>query len=110
MSAWGETESARRLELLERCWCDDGLFADSMGSAEGRDGLSAYIAAAQQFMPGARLARVGPATLVLDRARFAWRALSVDGTPLGQGVNFVEFDATGRMARLSGFWDAGGRH
>lgn len=109
MSAWGETDDTRRGELLARCWSDEGLFADSMGSAEGRAGLSTYIAAAQQFMPGARLDRVGSVTLVLDRARFAWRAFSAEGTPLGQGVNFVEFDATGRIARLSGFWDAGGQ-
>jgi len=46
-----------------RWWLDtEGLFADSMGSADGRAGLDAYIAAAQRFMPGARLERVGPST------------------------------------------------
>ena len=108
MCAWAEVDPARRLELLRHCWRDDGVFADSMGSAEGPAGLSAYIEAAQQVMPGARLERAGAATLVLDRARFAWRAVAADGTPLGQGVNFAEFDATGRIARLSGFWDSGG--
>ena len=108
IAAWGETDAARRLDLLKDCWSDDGLFADSMGSAEGRSGLSSYIEAAQRFMPGARIERVGAATLVLDRARFAWRASAADGTPLGQGMNFAEFDGAGRINRLSGFWEAGG--
>ena len=108
MAAWGEADAARRMALLDRCWSDAGLFADSTGSAEGRNGLNAYIAAAQQFMPGARLERAGAVTMVLDRARFAWRASAADGTPLGQGVNFLEFDSSGRIARLSGFWDSGG--
>jgi uncharacterized protein YndB with AHSA1/START domain len=107
MAAWGETDGGRRIELLNGCWSEDGLFADSMGSAEGRGGLSNYIGAAQQFMPGARIERIGPAALVLDRARFSWRASGADGTPLGQGVNFAEFDSAGRIARLSGFWEAG---
>lgn len=107
IAAWGETDVGRRLELLNRCWSEDGLFADSMGSAEGRGGLSNYIGAAQQFMPGARIERTDPATLVLDRARFSWRALAADGSPVGQGVNFAEFDSSGRIHRLSGFWEAG---
>jgi uncharacterized protein YndB with AHSA1/START domain len=108
VAAWGETDSARRLALLERCWAERALFADSMGSAEGRNELDAYIAAAQRFMPGARLERLGSVMLVLDRARFAWRAVSADGQALGAGVNFTEFDGDGRIARLSGFWDPGG--
>lgn len=106
IAAWGEPDSTRRFHLLEQCWSEDGLFADSMGSAEGRAGLNKYIGAARQFMPGARLERVGAATPVLDRARFAWRATAADGTSIGQGVNFVEFDPDGLISRLSGFWDA----
>lgn len=106
LAAWNETDPARRAMLLEQCWSDEGLFADSMGSAEGRAGLEAYIAAAQRFMPGARLERLGPASLVLDRARVAWRAAGADGAVLGQGVHFVELGCDGRIARLSGFWEA----
>jgi uncharacterized protein YndB with AHSA1/START domain len=108
VAAWAATDADRRLELLQGCWSDDGLFADSMGSAEGRIGLSNYIGAAQQFMPGARLERVGEATLVLDRARFAWRASAADGHVLGKGTSFAEFDPVGRITRLSGFWEPGG--
>jgi uncharacterized protein YndB with AHSA1/START domain len=105
LAAWNETDPARRAVLLEQCWSENGLFADFMGSAEGRAGLEAYIAAAQRFMPGARLERIGPPALVLDRARVAWRATRPDGAPLAQGVNFVELGADGRIVRLSGFWE-----
>jgi uncharacterized protein YndB with AHSA1/START domain len=108
IAAWAATDAGRRLELLQGCWAEDGLFADAMGSAEGRIGLSNYIGAAQQFMPGARLDRVGGATLVLDRARFAWRASDADGRSLGHGTSFAEFDPGGRITRLSGFWEPGG--
>jgi len=108
VAAWAETDPARRMALLRQCWSESGLFADAMGSAEGRANLDGYIAAAQRFMPGTRLERLGGATLVLDRARFAWRTSAPTGAVIGQGVNFAEFDAEGRIARLSGFWDAGG--
>ncbi|HSA56448.1 MAG TPA: SRPBCC family protein [Gemmatimonadaceae bacterium] len=105
MTAWAETEPSRRLTILEAACEAPAVFADRLGSATGCQAISDYIGAAQRFMPGARLVRCGPVELVLDRARFAWEAVAADGRALGRGAHFVELAGSGRLRRLTGFWD-----
>lgn len=105
MAAWTETDSGQRLALLESACDAPVVFADRMGSASGCEAICDYIGAAQRFLPGARLTRCGPVELVLDRGRFAWEAVAGDGRGLGRGVHFVELTGSGRLRRLTGFWD-----
>ena len=43
--------------------------------------------------------------MVGDRASYRWRATSDNG-PAIEGTDFIEFDANGRIQRLTGFYDS----
>jgi hypothetical protein len=105
IAAWGEADGARRDAHLEACWDDQALFADAMGSAEGRAGLSAYIAGALQHLPGVRLELDGLVDVVIDRVRFRWRGVMADGAVMGRGTSYGELTPAGRFVRMTGFWD-----
>ncbi|MGH9887912.1 MAG: SRPBCC family protein, partial [bacterium] len=78
-AAWGETDSAKRRALLDRCWAADAIFRDAMGYAEGRDELSDYIAGAQRFSPNVAFERVGDVRHAHGFVHYGWRFRAPDG-------------------------------
>lgn len=103
--AWNETDPAARAALLESCWEPHAVFKDGMGVADGRDALHAYIAAAQQFVPGFHLELAAPPEQCHGVYRFSWLIRKPDGSPMARGSNFGQLSLAGRFLSATGFWD-----
>lgn len=104
-AAWGETDPAKRQNLLESCWAEDGEFMDRYGTVNGRDALNGYIGTVQQMMPGAVLRRSGEIRISHNNAYFAWEGEDAQGNKIGTGLDFSVLAPDGRFLRMVGFWN-----
>lgn len=103
-ASWNEPDEAKRRELLERSWADDGVFQDPRDRAEGRDGLLQLIAGFQQQLAGAQIVMTSGVDEHHGLIRFTWRIDDAQGKPLLEGIDFGELAADGRIQHIVGFW------
>lgn len=104
-AAWSETDTEKRLALLEKAWAEDGVYTDPTAELEGRDALHAHI--------GAFLDQGTGASIVLtskvdshhgNRLRFSWSMVSKDGETMVTGIDYGELDDDGRLRLIVGFF------
>ncbi len=105
VKAWAEHDPTHRLELLKRCWAEDGVFCDAMGYAAGIDDLNDHIGMAQRFARGISMELVGAPSRSHGFVSHRWRMVAPDGTPLLSGSNTIELDVQGFIVSLVGFVD-----
>lgn len=105
IQAWNEADVEVRSALLDACWEPDGVFRDSMGSADGRAHLLQYIGGAQQFVPAFQLELAGVPEQCHGYYRYPWLIRMPDGAVMGRGTNFGQISVTGRFTSAIGFWD-----
>ncbi len=104
MAAWNERDRAKRAEMLDRCWADDGVYVDPMSDVTGREALSAVIDGFQSQMPGAGIITATGLDQHHNRARFGWKLVMEDGTTRIEGIDVAVLAADGRLASITGFW------
>jgi hypothetical protein len=105
-AAWLETDPAARLRLLELAWAPEAVYSDPLAHVPGRDALSAHIGATQAAMPGARIEVTGEPVRHHDSAFFRWTMSDASGAVVMTGFDVVQLDESGRIARLTGFFDS----
>lgn len=104
LAAWNETDPERRRALLAETWADDASYLDPLMSGEGRDGIDAMIAAAQQAYPGHRFELAQGPDAHNDRVRFTWHLHGPDGNgPVAVGIDFGTVAEDGRLRSVTGF-------
>ena len=104
IATWNETDPARRRELIERTWTEDGEYLDPLMAGEGQEGVDAMIEAVQARFPGYRFRRTSEIDAHHDRVRFSWE-LGPDGdAALAGGLDFGVI-ADGRLQSITGFLD-----
>lgn len=103
-NAWGETDAAKRAQLLEQAWADGGTYTDPQSHAQGRDGLSELIAGFQAQMNGARIVATSAVDQHHETFRFTWAMQSADGATMMEGIDFGELASDGRIQRIVGFF------
>jgi hypothetical protein len=105
-AAWTEPDADKRAALLAGSVSSDVLYVDPTASVSGVAALGDHIAGVIASLPGARL----EVTSGVDRhhqfARFGWRMIRGDGSPLADSVDFVEIDDDGQLCRITGFFGA----
>jgi SnoaL-like domain len=95
---WAERDVGRRREILAAIWTDDTLYVDP-------DALVDFIEASFEQYPGLAITAISEVAVLHDRASYRWRQTSANGEAL-EGTDFIEFDAAGRIQRLTGFYDS----
>jgi len=103
-AAWDEPDAATRERRLAAIWAEGGVYTDPTVDLAGLDALSAHIATVQAKLPGSRLERTTGLDDHHDVARFGWRKVLADGTPLAESLDLVVFDPDGRLRRVVGFF------
>jgi SnoaL-like domain len=103
-AAWNEPDAAVRLEILERCWADDGAYVDPTVELRGRSALCQHISKVQAGRPGARIELMSGVDLHHDVVRFLWRLAHADGSFGETSIDFGEVDGDGRLKRIVGFF------
>ena len=104
--AWNTPDEARRRELLDKAWADDGLYVDPVSEGRGRDALMEIIAGFHAQSPGARIDLTSGIDQHHNQIRFAWSFVTPDGKTAIEGIDAGELAQDGRIARIVGFWGA----
>lgn len=104
LSAWNETDPARRLQLVRQVWAEDGQLVDPPAAAQGHAGISDLHAALQAQFPGHRFRRATGVDDHHDTLRFGWQLVAPDGGVALTGLDVGELAADGRLRRITGFF------
>jgi hypothetical protein len=104
---WAERDVARRREILAAIWTDDTVYVDPdvPDGLVGPDALVNFIEESFEQYPGLAITAISEVAVLHDRACYRWRQTSANGQAL-DGTDFIEFDADGRIQRLTGFYDS----
>ncbi len=105
-AAWSDPESTTREAALDRVASPDISFRDQFSLVAGLDDLRPHLAAVHRFMPGLRLMREGAVRHCQGTVLADWVAQDGDGQKRGSGTNVFVFAPDGRIASVTGFWNA----
>lgn len=104
-AVWNEPDAERRAALLVAVWADGATYTDPRADTVGAEALLAHIAGVRAGRPGAKIVRTTAVDAHHGVARFGWCVVAADGTPLPEGIDFIELDAGGvRIRRIIGFF------
>jgi hypothetical protein len=104
VAAWNEPNVATRLQILERCWAEDGGYVDPNVKLRGRTALCEHISEMQAGRPGARIEMMSGVDLHHNVVRFLWRLVHADGGFGDTSIDFGEVDARGKLTKIVGFF------
>ena len=106
MSAWNETDPAKRKAILAACWSDNGTYTDPVADVAGPEALSELIDQVQGQMPGATIVTTSGIDQHHDRVRFGWKLTMPDGAVRAEGIDVGQLTPDGRLQSIVGFWGA----
>ena len=101
--AWNGADPVARLAVLSTIAAPDLRCCDRYSRTDGLDELNAHLDAARRFMPGIVLTRQGAVRHCQGTAVADWVVLR-DNAQVAQGTSVFEFDADGRLRRVTGLW------
>lgn len=104
-AAWSDTDTASRAHAIDDIAEAAVRFRDRFSAIEGKDELLAHLAAAQRFMPGLRMERIGTVRHCQGTAIADWVTRTQDGAERSRGTNVFVF-SNRRVASVTGFWSA----
>ena len=104
-AVWSEPDAAMRKALLDTLWSDGATYTDPGVHAGDGAALLEHISRVQASRPGSTVVRTSAVDIHHGVARFAWRAMGGDGTPLVDGIDIAFINADGdRIERIIGFF------
>ena len=90
---------------MDKLYTEDSRYIDPMAAAEGREAITATIAAVQQQFPGFVFRLAGPVDGHHNQARFTWELGPAGGPAPIVGFDVAVTDETGRIQTVLGFLD-----
>jgi len=102
IAAWNETNEETIIDLLRKCWAEDGTYTDPVSDVKGRDGLLTAITGFHKQMPGASIAVTSGLDEHHGRVRFGWKV--VGGSQEIAGIDVGTLSADGKLLSILGFW------
>jgi hypothetical protein len=104
ISAWNETDPARRRAMISEGWTEDASYVDPLMSGKGREQIDGLICAVQDRFPGFRFALVGQADGHAEHVRFSWSLGPKGDEDMIKGTDFAVVEG-GRLKSVTGFLD-----
>jgi hypothetical protein len=102
--SWGEPDPARRYQMLQRVWAENGIYTDPTIHLTGSNKLVEYIGKVLKKYSGARIVRTSVVDMHHGMVRFTWRMVLADGQTLTEGIDFGEISSEGKLRRIVGFF------
>jgi hypothetical protein len=102
--AWNSPDAAKRRELLQEVFADDGVFVDRLDHKIGREELLEHMAAFHRDQPGNRFENASGFDIHHGHHRFVWRMRNAEGEVLREATNFGEVDEAGRITKMADFF------
>ena len=104
LAACCEPDAARRLALIRETWSVEGRLVDPPLEARGHAGIADQAATLLSQFPGHRFERTSALDLHHHFLRYGWRLCNPAGETVLAGVDFMDLDVDGRIARVVGFF------
>ncbi|WP_416897695.1 MAG: nuclear transport factor 2 family protein [Minwuia sp.] len=101
---WNTTDPVERKRLLGEIWSEGGVYCDPTVRVEGAAALLDHIAGVHSKFEGFGLRRIGKLDQHHGLGRFGWQRAMRDGSTGPESIDFVEFDAAGRLKAVIGFF------
>ncbi|MFL6143071.1 MAG: hypothetical protein ACJ72N_14555 [Labedaea sp.] len=104
VATWNESDSGRRLAMIEKVWVEDGFYADRGAEARGHAQISANIDRVHRKFPDRIYGRTSGVFNHREQARFEWAIIDPAGRPTFGGVAYAKFADDGRLRSVIGFF------
>lgn len=104
VAAWKAQNAEEKRRLYATCLSPGCTYTDPLIQTKGWAELEAYMMNFHEQIPGGHfvteyfLAHHG-------RSIARWRMVAGDGTPLGEGISYGEYDEHARLTSMTGFFD-----
>jgi hypothetical protein len=104
LKAYVTHDASERNDMLDRCWAEDGVYQNPNTRTEGRANMLANIESFHQRLPGATFKLASGVDAHHGRLRFRRIMFGANGERLAEGFDIGEFDTSGRLKRITGFF------
>ena len=104
LAGYCEPDGAERAAYVNTAWNRDGRLVDPPLEVVGQDALNAVTDAVLAHYAGHRFRRTSGIDMHHGFARYAWELVASDGSVTLAGTDFAEFDDTGLLRRVVGFF------
>lgn len=104
LAALSETDEARRAELVQTAWTEDGQFFDPLLEASGHTALGALATTVTEHYPGHTFRRTSGIDTHHGIIRFGWELVAEDGQVVLAGLDVGILAEDGRLSRIAGFF------
>lgn len=101
--AWSETTVERKLAALRVSVRSSATYRDPLVVAEGHDALVAYMLDFHAQLPGGHFVTTY-FQAHHDRSIAKWNMVDGAGAIVGEGVSYGEYDDSGMLAGMTGFF------
>ncbi|MCH9686820.1 MAG: nuclear transport factor 2 family protein [Deltaproteobacteria bacterium] len=105
VSSWKAASAEAKRALFERCLSPRCVYTDPTTKADGWDALLSYMLEFHRQVPG------GHFVTTYFRAHHGrsiarWNMVDGEGTVLGDGTSYGQYDEAGKLTAMVGFFDA----
>lgn len=103
-AAWKVSTEAEKRALFEKCLAPDCVYRDPLAVAEGWDALVSYMLEFHKMIPGGHFV-TREFKSHNDRSIAEWDMCAGDGSVVGVGISYGEYNEAGQLVSLAGFFD-----
>ncbi len=104
-SAWKATGAKAKAAALSTSVADHAVYRDPLCQAEGHDKLIEYMTSFHEQVPGGHF-ETTYFQAHHDRSVAKWNLRNGQGLVVGEGVSYGEYDADGKLASMTGFFES----
>jgi hypothetical protein len=105
--SWQVANIAEKREIYPTCLDQACVYTDPLTQAKGWDELLAYMISFHEQIPGGHFV-TEQFYSHHHRSVARWKMLRGDGTPLGEGISYAEYDEQKRLVTMTGFFEPPG--
>ena len=103
VASWKAPSVAEKRALYEKALNPECVYTDSLTQKRGWDELLTYMREFNEQVPGGYFVTV-EFTAHHGRSLARWEMHGADGTVLGDGTSYGEYDSHGKLVSMNGFF------
>ena len=107
VASWKVEALPEKRRLFEASVTSDCRYTDPLAQTRGWDELMEYMHEFHRQVPGGHFV-TKRYIAHHDRSVAFWDMCDANGTVIGDGVSYGEYDATGKLTSMTGFFDTPG--
>lgn len=106
-ASWKAETEAEKEQLFQQSLAPACVYRDPLAVASGWDEISAYMSEFHKMMPGGHFVTKEFASHN-NRSISQWNMCAGDGSVVGDGISYGEYDDQGKLITMTGFYDTQG--